>query len=61
MSYNLNWTGERLVTDVEGVLGVAEHLHRYAIACEMVAGKSVLDIASGEGYGSHLLSKKQFS
>ncbi len=57
MSENLDWTGERLVTDVEGVLGVAEHLHRYAIACEMVAGKSVLDIASGEGYGSHLLSK----
>jgi ubiquinone/menaquinone biosynthesis C-methylase UbiE len=57
MSDNLNWTGERLVTDVEGVLGVAEHLHRYALACEFVKGKTVLDIASGEGYGSHLLSK----
>jgi ubiquinone/menaquinone biosynthesis C-methylase UbiE len=57
MSDNLNWTGERLVTDVEGVLGVAEHLHRYALAGEFVKGKTVLDIASGEGYGSHLLSK----
>ena len=57
MSDNLNWTGERLVTDVEGVLGVAEHLHRYALACEFVKGKRVLDIASGEGYGGHLLSK----
>jgi SAM-dependent methyltransferase len=27
------------------------------LACEFVKGKIVLDIASGEGYGSHLLSK----
>ena len=26
MEDNLEWTGERLVTDVEGVLGVAEGL-----------------------------------
>jgi 2-polyprenyl-3-methyl-5-hydroxy-6-metoxy-1,4-benzoquinol methylase len=57
MDKNLEWTGERLVTDVQGVLGVAEHLHRYALACEFVKGKKVLDIASGEGYGSNLLSK----
>lgn len=57
MDNNLEWTGERLVTDVEGVLGVAEHLHRYALACEFVKDKKVLDIASGEGYGSNLLSK----
>ena len=57
MEDNLEWTGERLVTDVEGVLGVAEHLHRYALACEFVKGKRVLDIASGEGYGSNILSK----
>ena len=54
---NLEWTGERLVTDVDGVLGVAEHLHRYALACEFVKDKTVLDIASGEGYGSSILSK----
>ena len=54
---NLEWTGERLVTDVDGVLGVAEHLHRYALACEFVKEKVVLDIASGEGYGSNILSK----
>jgi ubiquinone/menaquinone biosynthesis C-methylase UbiE len=34
-----------------------EHLHRYAIACEYVRGKDVLDIASGQGYGSFLLSE----
>lgn len=46
-----------MVTDVDGVLGVAEHLHRYALACEYVKNKIVLDLASGEGYGSHILSK----
>ena len=35
-----------------------EHLHRYAIALAHAAGKSVLDIACGEGYGSNLLAAK---
>lgn len=34
-----------------------EHLHRYAIAMELVKTKKVLDIACGEGYGSNLLAK----
>ena len=33
-----------------------EHFHRYAFACEQVAGLEVLDIASGEGYGSAMLA-----
>ncbi|MHC4778665.1 MAG: class I SAM-dependent methyltransferase, partial [Planctomycetota bacterium] len=33
-----------------------EHIHRYAFAATMAKGKRVLDLASGEGYGSHLLS-----
>lgn len=33
-----------------------EHYHRYAFACELVAGLNVLDIASGEGYGSAMLA-----
>jgi len=37
--------------------GVAEHLHRYALALEIVKGKAVLDIACGEGYGSALLAE----
>jgi 2-polyprenyl-3-methyl-5-hydroxy-6-metoxy-1,4-benzoquinol methylase len=52
----LAWTGERLVIEIDGVWGVAEHLHRYALAAEYVKGKIVLDIASGEGYGSNILS-----
>jgi SAM-dependent methyltransferase len=33
-----------------------EHWHRYCYALPFVTGKSVLDIASGEGYGSALLA-----
>lgn len=50
-------TGERLeFHDFSNV--TVEHLHRYAIANDFVSGKVVLDIASGEGYGSNILSKK---
>lgn len=34
-----------------------EHLHRYAIAAQYSNEKIVLDIASGEGYGTNLLGK----
>lgn len=52
----LKWTGERLVTLVHDGSTI-EHLHRYSIAMALVKDKIVLDIASGEGYGTHLLSK----
>jgi len=53
---NLEFTGERFVPgeaygDIE-----LEHQHRYLLARELVLGKTVLDIASGEGYGSFLLA-----
>ena len=54
-SDELPWTGERLVPSVLGDIAL-EHLHRYAIATELVAGRDVLDIGSGEGYGSQLLA-----
>jgi len=50
-----NWTGERLETYVHGEF-VSEHLHRYCIASNFVKDKIILDIASGEGYGSNLLA-----
>ena len=53
---NKNWTGERLETFVLNE-NTIEHLHRYAIASNYVKNKVVLDIASGEGYGSNLLSQ----
>lgn len=54
---NLEFTGERLTTGIESIHGVIEHLHRYALAQKITNNKIVLDIASGEGYGSYLLSK----
>ncbi|MEG4441138.1 methyltransferase domain-containing protein, partial [Microcoleus sp. AT9_B5] len=50
------FTGERYVPTVQGRIRY-EHLHRYALALDFVRGKSVLDIASGEGYGSAYLSQ----
>ena len=55
-SKNLEFTGERFVPELDGQIAY-EHLHRYAFASELVKNKTVLDIASGEGYGSALLSK----
>lgn len=48
-------TGERFLTENKDE-SVAEHLHRYSIAMALCSGKEVLDIASGEGYGSNLLA-----
>ena len=53
---NKKATGERLEFNYYSNVTV-EHLHRYAIAKDFVLGKTVLDIASGEGYGSYLLSE----
>lgn len=53
----MNFTGERFIPGIGGPIAY-EHLHRYALACEFAPGSVVLDIASGEGYGSGLLAKK---
>ncbi len=50
------FTGERLETFVYNE-NTIKHLHRYALAIDYIEDKIVLDIASGEGYGSNLLSK----
>ena len=52
----MEFTGERYVPSLDGQIKY-EHLHRYALCLEFVTGKSVLDIASGEGYGSALLAR----
>ncbi len=56
MSNPKTWNGERLETFITGET-MTEHLHRYALALGLIGGKKVLDIACGEGYGSHLMSK----
>jgi 2-polyprenyl-3-methyl-5-hydroxy-6-metoxy-1,4-benzoquinol methylase len=58
----LEWTGERYLPFVDPKISGAEihyeHLHRYAFAAQFVKGKIILDFASGEGYGSYMLSKE---
>ncbi len=51
----MEFTGERYVTGLQGNIGV-EHYHRYLFAKSLCRAKDVLDIASGEGYGSALLA-----
>jgi len=53
----LTFTGERFLPECEREIWY-EHYHRYAMALHWVQGKSVLDVACGEGYGSHLLASQ---
>ena len=55
MQNSLEFTGERFIPGQPGEIAL-EHWHRYAFARRFVAGKRVLDVASGEGYGSALLA-----
>lgn len=49
---------ERMVPEFhKGTLTYAEHLTRYIAARDIVATKTVLDIASGSGYGTQLLAE----
>jgi SAM-dependent methyltransferase len=50
------FTGERLTTAIGGQVQI-EHYHRYLFARSFVSGLDVLDVASGEGYGSALLAQ----
>jgi protein-L-isoaspartate O-methyltransferase len=52
----LDWTGERFLPWLDQSLIAYEHLHRYAYAATFVKDKRVLDLASGEGYGSKMMS-----
>lgn len=52
----MEFTGERFVPHCHGEIA-AEHYHRYFFAASLVSGKRVLDIASGEGYGTHILAQ----
>lgn len=56
----LEFDGERYIPGTLGNIEL-EHLHRYLIASTLCAGKSVLDIASGEGYGSAMLAEQALS
>lgn len=49
--------GERFIPGSMHGLIVLEHWHRYLFASQFAIGKDVLDIASGEGYGSAHLAR----
>jgi ubiquinone/menaquinone biosynthesis C-methylase UbiE/glycosyltransferase involved in cell wall biosynthesis len=57
MLLELESTGERFLPKWGGQSEL-EHVHRYLFACSICTGKIVLDIASGEGYGSKMLSDR---
>lgn len=52
----MEFTGERFVPEALGNIEL-EHWHRYVLARELAVGKDVLDIASGEGYGSAFVAE----
>ncbi|PBB64786.1 hypothetical protein CK228_31140 [Mesorhizobium sp. WSM4312] len=52
----LEWTGERFTTDTANQVEI-EHLHRYFFARALCRDLDVVDVASGEGYGSALLAQ----
>ncbi|SDQ88578.1 methyltransferase domain-containing protein [Pseudoxanthomonas sp. CF125] len=52
----MKFTGERFLPTETGELRY-EHLHRYAWCSRLVEGLDVLDMASGEGYGSAMLAR----
>ena len=53
----MKFTGERYISDMKSAQISYEHWHRYFYATHFVEGKDVLDIASGEGYGTNLLAQ----
>ena len=53
---DLVFTGERFLPDCPGEIWL-EHWHRYHFAAGLARERRVLDVASGEGYGSALLAQ----
>ena len=52
----LEWTGERFIPGEGGTDIRYEHTHRYSTVAPLLKGRRVLDVGSGEGYGSATLA-----
>jgi glycosyltransferase involved in cell wall biosynthesis/SAM-dependent methyltransferase len=52
----MEYTGERYLPWEPNAQASYEHYHRYLLALPFADGKRVLDLASGEGYGTALLA-----
>lgn len=53
----LEFTGERFTPECVREIAY-EHWHRYAWALNWVQDRDVLDVACGEGYGTHLMAER---
>lgn len=54
----LEWTGERFIPGEGGTDIHYEHTHRYSAVAPLTSGLRVLDVGSGEGYGSAILATR---
>ncbi|WP_025720497.1 glycosyltransferase [Paenibacillus sp. 1-18] len=52
----MDFTGERFIPQESDKELEIEHFQRYSVLKQLVKGKTVLDAACGEGYGSYLLA-----
>ena len=52
----IDWTGERMVPWAPDIQVIYEHLQRYYFAACLATGRRVLDVGSGEGYGTAILA-----
>lgn len=55
-THPIEFSGERLTSGATGQVEI-EHYHRYLLARQFCRGLDVLDIASGEGYGTALIAQ----
>lgn len=57
MNGGIKNTGERLIPGGSDLPTFYEHAYRYAFACRLLKGMTILDVASGEGFGTYALSR----